>query len=108
MDLGFHLDDYEPGHKQSKGRPKGSPNKATAELRKTVSAFLTHNFTDVQAVYDSAGEREKLTFLTQLLRFALPTLQSVEMQSDLETLSDEQLDYLLTEMKKEMKRNMVG
>ena len=97
---------FQQGNKHGQGRPKGAPNKATAELRKTVSAFLEHNFADVQAVYDDANEQGKINFLVQLLKFALPTLQSVEMQSDLEALTDSQLDYLLTEMKAEMKKNM--
>lgn len=97
---------FQSGNKYGKGRPKGSPNKATATLRKTVSDFLEHNLKDVQAVYDKAGERDKLSFLIQLLRFALPQLQSIEVQNELEQLSDEQLTFLLEELKQEMRENI--
>jgi len=97
---------FQPGNKYGQGRPKGAPNKATATLRRTVSDFLEHNLADVQKIYDKAGEREKLTFLVQLLKFALPSLQSIEMQSEFEKLDDSQLDYLLEELKKEMLQNM--
>lgn len=71
-----------------------------------MGRFLAHNLADVQKVYDDAGEREKLSFLVQLLKFALPVLQSTELVSDLEAMSDVQLNYVLTELKAEMKENM--
>jgi len=92
---------FQEGNTFGKGRPPGSPNKATAALRKTVSDFLEHNLADVQAVYDKAGEREKLSFLVQLLRFALPQLQSIEMQSDFQRMTDSELRMIIEELKEQ-------
>jgi len=97
---------FKEGHQKQGGRQKGTPNRTTATLRKTVSQFLEKNLADVQSIYDKAGERDKLSFLVQLLKFALPTLQSVEMQSELEALSDEQLTKLYNDLKAEMLANL--
>jgi len=97
---------FEPGHKKVGGRQAGSENKISNSLRASISAFLEDNFNKVQQTFDKANEREKLTFYVQLLRFALPQLQSVEMTSELETLTDEQLNILYEKLRDEMHENM--
>jgi len=93
---------FQKGHSGNpNGRPKGSPNKVSGELRKAISDFLTDNFASVQETWEKANERERLQFYVQLLRFALPTLQSMELQSDFERMTDSELQMIIKELKEQ-------
>jgi len=89
---------FEKGNKFGKGRPPGSPNKVSSQLRQSINDFLADNFKEIQRTWMNAGERERLTFYLGLLRFALPQLQSVEVQSDFERLTDSELQDLYNEL----------
>ena len=76
------------------GRPKGVPNKTTEELRSLVKQFVAGNWEDIQSQYDALEPKEKLTFLERLLKHVLPAPLH-----DLEKLTDQQLDELITKLK---------
>ena len=76
------------------GRPKGVPNKVTGDLRQSIQSFLDANWCNVQKEFDQLESRDKLLFIDKLLKYALPTLQATTLTTDLQTLSDEQLDIL--------------
>ena len=97
---------FEKGHTKIGGRPKGAPNRASSQLRQSINDFLADNFDKVQNSFDKATERDKLTFYVQLLRFSVPQLQAIEMSSPIETLPADQLQYLLSELKEEMRANL--
>lgn len=82
------------------GRPKGTPNKVTAELRQKITDFVGANLKDIQKQYNELDANQKLSFLEKLLSYALPKLQSVQMDvtTDLNKLSDEQVDYILNQL----------
>lgn len=82
------------------GRPKGTPNKVTAELRQKITDFVGANLKDIQKQYNELDANQKLSFLEKLLSYALPKLQSVQMDvtTDISKLSDEQVDYILNEL----------
>ena len=86
---------FQKGNKMGKGRPAGSPNKITTELRGAIGQFLTDNFDKVQDTWDKANEREMLQFYVQLLRFAVPQLQTVEMVSDFERITELDINPLI-------------
>ena len=76
------------------GRPKGTPNKATEELRKLVKQFVAGNWEDIQTQYDALEPKEKLMFMERLLKHVLPAPLH-----DLEKLTDQQLDELIQKLK---------
>lgn len=80
------------------GRPKGTGNKLTMQLRETISNFLEKNFESVVKDFESLTPRERLKFYCDLLQYGLPKLQAVQMQTDFEKLSDEQLDFIINEL----------
>lgn len=82
------------------GRPKGTPNKVTAELRQKITDFVGMNLKDIQNQYNELDANQKLSFLEKLLSYALPKLQSVQMDvtTDISKLSDEQVDYILNQL----------
>lgn len=60
---------------QGGGRPKGSKNKATSELRQVVQDFLDYNIEKIQRDFDALEPKERLDTIIKLLDFALPRLQ---------------------------------
>lgn len=78
-----------------KGRPKGTPNKSTDELRTLLQNFIDDNMETLQADFDKLEPKDRLNFIDRLLKHVLPApLQ------ELERLTDEQLDELITRLKK--------
>jgi len=57
------------------GRPKGSKNKATGELRQVVQDFLDNNIDKLQGDFDGLEPKERIDTIIKLLDFALPKLQ---------------------------------
>ncbi len=65
------------------GRPKGIPNKNTAELREKISRLIDENWSTIQKDIDQLEPRDRLSFLEKLLSYSLPKLQSIEVETDL-------------------------
>lgn len=66
------------------GRPKGSKNLATEDIRFNVGQFVTNNLPNIQTEYDSLEAKDKLDFISKLLGFVLPKLQAVQMDAQIE------------------------
>jgi len=86
-----------------KGRPKGSVNKVTADLRNRISDFLDENWEQLQNDFDNLDPKDRLLFYERLLQYGLPKLQSTELISTIDQLSDQQLDYIINELKNTIK-----
>lgn len=82
-----------------KGRPKGSPNKATANAREAIARLVDGNAERLQEWLDQIAEDEgpKAAFqcFSDLLEYHVPKLSRAEVQHsgsvDLSGLSDEEL-----------------
>ena len=83
------------------GRPKGSPNKITAELRDWISQFVHDNKQQIQQDFDSLEPKDRIMIFEKLLKYALPALQATTVTTDFERLSDEQLDRIIEELKQQ-------
>ncbi len=77
------------------GRPKGIPNKVTASLRNRINDFLADNWENLQKDFDKIDPKDRLQFYEKLLQYGLPRLQNTTLSTDLERLSDDQLDYII-------------
>ncbi len=80
------------------GRPKGSRNKVTASLRARINDFLNNNWENLQKDFEKLEPKEKLMFYEKLLQYGLPKLQNTQLTSNVDKLSDEQLDYIINEL----------
>ncbi|HEY5124522.1 MAG TPA: DUF5681 domain-containing protein [Ignavibacteria bacterium] len=80
------------------GRKKGVPNKVTGELREVIKMFLESKFEEVVKVWQKANPKEKLTFFKDLMPFVIPRMQSVDLDMDLSSLSEEQLIFMCNEL----------
>lgn len=81
------------------GRPKGSPNRITAELREWISLFITDNKEKIQEDFNSLSPRDRVLLFEKLLKYALPVLQTATLSTDFERMTDSELDKVINELK---------
>jgi hypothetical protein len=82
-----------------KGRTKGSPNRVTKQLRESIASFLDNNFQRLENDFELLPPRDRIKFYCDLLQYGLPKLQSVQLESDFEYLTDMQIDKIINELK---------
>ncbi|HRO47687.1 DUF5681 domain-containing protein [Agriterribacter sp.] len=80
------------------GRPKGSPNKATKDLRRWVTTFIESQTDQIQQDWQQLEPKDRIVLFEKLLKYSLPTLQATSLTTDLEKLSDEDLDRIVNEI----------
>ena len=70
------------------GRTKGTPNKATAELRERFTLLLESNFDTIQSDLNTLEPKERIKTILEISKFVIPTLKSVDHQieTDLQNL----------------------
>ena len=88
---------FKPGtdpRRNTKGRPKGKPNKTTEAMRGVLADFLSDNLPDLQKQYDSLKAAEKLQFIDKLLKHVLPAPLP-----DYELMTEEQFEQYLKELR---------
>lgn len=59
------------------GRPKGSPNKVTSDLREWINDILQKNRKQVQQDLKKADSKTRLYFYEKLLQYVLPKQQAI-------------------------------
>ncbi len=62
------------------GRPTGSKNKVTIDLRIRINDFLSDNWETLQADFKKLEPKDRLLFYEKLLSFGLPKLQSTKIE----------------------------
>lgn len=62
----------------SNGRPKGSPNKVTKELRKIIKDIMNDKLENIDQLFKQLSPNEKMKFLIELLPYCLPKLNSID------------------------------
>lgn len=84
---------FKPGNP---GRPKGTKNKATHDLRAAIGAFLDKNWPKVQKEFDQLEPKDKLQFIDKMLAYSLPKLAAMQMDvtSGIDGLSEAQVNEL--------------
>ncbi len=78
-----------------KGRPKGSINKTTYDLRVTIAEFLENNFEKISTDFELLQPKDRIKYYCELLNFGLPKLQTTILESDYDSLPDSQLDQII-------------
>lgn len=78
------------------GRPKGAKNKAGEELRQRITGFLEEQFDTIRDDFAKMEPEERARLYFGLLKFGLPQLQAVSMDMQIERLTDDQLDGILS------------
>jgi len=82
-----------------KGRPKGTPNKITKEIRLKIDQFITDKISEIDEIWQELEPKDKFTFLSKLLEYAVPKLRSQELNiTEYSNYTDEDLKKIATEI----------
>lgn len=87
------------------GRPKGSKNKKTDDIRTFFIDFVHRNKEQLQAAFDELDAKDKFKYLMDLSKFILPSLKAVEFGNILDELTEEQFSDLMEKLKVEYSQN---
>ena len=69
---------HKKGHTNNpKGRPTGTPNKSTQELRSFIQSFIEKNSKNLQDEFDKLEGSDKFRVIEKLLPFVLPKCSTV-------------------------------
>lgn len=84
------------------GRPKGVPNKISSEIREVYKELIENNLCNIDVWLEKVANDnpdKALSFIMKLSEYVIPRLQSTEFTSDLNKLSDNQLDVIINNLK---------
>ena len=76
---------FKPGDSRA-GRPKGTPNKATADVRSAFAAFVEQNAGKAQELFDRVAKDDPakaLDLLARLAEFVVPKLSRSTIDGEL-------------------------
>jgi len=83
--------------KGNPGRPKGARNKSTLLIRDRIQGLFDTNFETIQDDLESLEPKDRLKFLSDLLPYLAPKLQSTNYSQtlDLDNLNEEEINVLI-------------
>lgn len=87
------------------GRAKGTPNRVTATAKEWLTALIDKNRRQIERDLKQLEPKERLHILEKLMQYVIPKQQAVSATIDFESLSDEQLDYIIDELTKDTPTN---
>jgi len=78
------------------GKPKGALNKLPKDMRVTITDFLQDHWPEVEAEFKKLKGRDKVNFYRDLLQYAIPKMQAVQMDGkiDFTYYSDDHLNEI--------------
>ncbi len=75
------------------GRPKGTPNKVTAEMKEKIQLFVESNFETIQKDFDNVDAKDRLIIFERLLKYVIPT--KIEQENVKPDESPEQINIII-------------
>jgi len=82
------------------GRPVGTTNKSTNKLRDWITDFLEENKDRVKEDFLLLEPKDRIVLFEKLLKYSLPTLQATTLSTEFETMTDTDLDRIISELKR--------
>lgn len=73
------------------GRPKGTPNKITGELRISIKMFLEKKWPKIEANFNKLEPYQQVQFFEKLMPYVVPRLRESDLKIDFTKLSDQEL-----------------
>ena len=68
--------------KNNSGRPKGSVNKSSNEIRETFQLLLENNIEKIQEDLNELAPKDRIKLLLDLSNFIIPKMKSVDLKAD--------------------------
>ena len=84
------------------GRPKGTPNKITQDMRQWLSTVIDKNRRQIERDLKALEPKERLQMLEKLMQYVIPKQQAVKAEVDLATLTDDQLNTIVNQLTKDI------
>ncbi|MDO6439756.1 hypothetical protein Q4534_20180 [Cyclobacterium sp. 1_MG-2023] len=83
--------------KGNPGRPKGAKNKINTQMRDLIQSLFDNNYQTIQEDLEALEPKDRLKFLSDLLPYLLPKLQSTTHSQELnfDSMTEEELDILI-------------
>ena len=96
---------FATGNNISNGRPKGSRNKQTNEIREFFSDFISRHMAELDQAFDVLEAKDKFKFLMDMAKFVIPNLKAIEFGNVLDELTEDDFERLITKLKDEYQLN---
>ena len=84
------------------GRPKGTPNKITQDMRQWLSTVIDKNRRQIERDLKALEPKERLQMLEKLMQYVIPKQQAVKAEVDFATLTDDQLNTIVNQLTKDI------
>ena len=95
---------FAPGNSGG-GRPKGSKNKQTSEIRNFFSNFVERHMAELDEAFQELEAKDKFKFIIGLSKFVIPNLKAIEFGNILDELTEEDFEVLINKLKEEYQLN---
>jgi hypothetical protein len=73
------------------GRPAGTPNKITKELREKIKSFLENNWQKIETDFATLDPEKRFLMYEKLLQYAVPRLQATDIKIEAPGIYSEQI-----------------
>jgi hypothetical protein len=80
------------------GRPKGTPNRDSAEIRANFQLLIEGNMEQLQDDLNSLKPYERIKIILELARFVIPQMKSTQLTAN---VNDKRFQPLVIQMTKE-------
>lgn len=75
---------FDKGNKYGKGRPKGSPNKTTKEMKELLQAVLSNRLDQLEIDLDKMSPGTRWTILDKLTKYIMPALSKSDIEGTID------------------------
>ena len=87
------------GKRDNAGRPKGTPNKITADNREVFNTLLQNNAKNMQGMFDRIAEdnpAKAMELLLKVSEYVIPKLRSTELIQDTAPINNLKIEIIDT------------
>lgn len=89
------------GTPKTGGRVKGTPNKVTGTLKSWITDLINCNRSQMEKDLKDLDPKDRLMFLEKMMQYVIPKQAAQQVKLDFDNLTDEQLQQIINELKKE-------
>jgi hypothetical protein len=80
------------------GRPKGTPNKTTTELKQWINILISNNIQQLTKDLKRMEPAERWRIVEKLMAYVIPKQQAVTAEIDLNNLTDDQINMIINQI----------
>ena len=80
------------------GRPVGSPNKVTSDLRAKISTIVAKQIDSMEEDLQSLEPMQRLQIVEKLISYCVSKLQAQSFDIDFQNFSEQQLDVIINQL----------